>query len=187
MLEDSESDADLVTDELERAGMQIVTERVDSQDTFTAALREFSPDVVLAERTLGRFGAPDALAVVRSITPATPMIVVSDTLDESCCVSCVRAGIEDLVLKADLSRLPAAIDNALSVRRRLSTLSPRQLQVLRLVSEGNTTREIARRLRLSAKTVDTHRGEAMRRLDIHDVVSLVRFAIRVGIVEVENI
>ncbi|MGZ8398538.1 MAG: response regulator transcription factor [Gemmatimonadales bacterium] len=53
------------------------------------------------------------------------------------------------------------------------------------VTAGHTTREIARRLKLSAKTVESHRGEVMKRLGMHDVVALVRFAIRVGLVPPE--
>jgi DNA-binding NarL/FixJ family response regulator len=67
------------------------------------------------------------------------------------------------------------------VRRPLHALTDRQIQVLKLVSEGHRTREIAKRLGLSTKTVESHRGEIMKRLRIHDVVSLVRYAIRVGL------
>jgi DNA-binding NarL/FixJ family response regulator len=84
-------------------------------------------------------------------------------------------------MKEDLSRLAPAIISALSVRRRLERVTPRQLQVLQLVAEGHSTREIARRLKLSVKTVETHRGEMMKRLGIHDVVALVRYAVRVGL------
>jgi two-component system, NarL family, response regulator LiaR len=54
--------------------------------------------------------------------------------------------------------------------------------VLQLIAAGNSTREVARRLRLSVKTVETHRAQVMKRLDIHDLASLVRYAVRVGIV-----
>ena len=53
------------------------------------------------------------------------------------------------------------------------------------MAEGHTTREIAGRLKLSAKTVETHRGEVMKRLGIHDVVGLVRYAVRIGLVPPE--
>ena len=56
------------------------------------------------------------------------------------------------------------------------------MEVLRLVADGHRTRQIATRLKLSVKTVESHRGEIMRRLGIHDVVGLVRYAIRVGLV-----
>jgi DNA-binding NarL/FixJ family response regulator len=64
----------------------------------------------------------------------------------------------------------------------LHALTDRQIQVLKLVTEGHRTREVAKRLGLSIKTVESHRGEIMKRLRIHDVVSLVRYAIRVGLI-----
>lgn len=63
-----------------------------------------------------------------------------------------------------------------------AALSPRQREVLQLVAEGHSTKEIARRLDLSVKTVDTHRSQLMKQLDIHEVAGLVRYAMRVGLV-----
>jgi DNA-binding NarL/FixJ family response regulator len=94
----------------------------------------------------------------------------------------IRAGAEDVILKTQTRGLEALIGNALAVRRPLHALTDRQIQVLKLVSEGHRTREIAKRLGLSVKTVESHRSEIMKRLSIHDVVSLVRYAIRVGLV-----
>ena len=71
------------------------------------------------------------------------------------------------------------------MRRPLDKLSPRQVEVLRLVAQGHPTREIARRLELSVKTIETHRAETMKRLGIHDVAGLVRYAVRVGLVSPE--
>ena len=64
----------------------------------------------------------------------------------------------------------------------LERLSPRQREVLQLIAEGRTTQEIAHRLNLSVKTVDTHRTQLMDRLDIHNIAGLVRYAIRVGLI-----
>jgi DNA-binding NarL/FixJ family response regulator len=61
-------------------------------------------------------------------------------------------------------------------------LSPRQREILQLIAESNSTKDIAQKLHLSVKTVDTHRTELMKRLDIHDVSGLVRYAIRSGLV-----
>lgn len=61
-------------------------------------------------------------------------------------------------------------------------LTPRQLEILRLVAESQSTKEIARRLDLSVKTVDTHRSRLMNQLDIHDVAGLVRYAMRTGLI-----
>ena len=67
----------------------------------------------------------------------------------------------------------------------LDLLSPRQREILQLLAEGHSNKEIAQVLGLSVKTVETHRKELMDRLDLHDVASLVRYAIRMGIVKVD--
>jgi RNA polymerase sigma factor (sigma-70 family) len=66
-----------------------------------------------------------------------------------------------------------------------ASLSPRQREVLRLIAEGRTTKQIAQALEISVKTVETHRAQLMERLGIHDVAGLVRYAIIVGLIEVE--
>ena len=70
-------------------------------------------------------------------------------------------------------------------RDQYKTLSPRQKEVLRLIAEGRTTKQIAQVLKISVKTVETHRAQLMERLDIHDVAGLVRYAILIGLIEVE--
>ena len=61
-------------------------------------------------------------------------------------------------------------------------LTPRQREVLQMVAEGNSSKEIARKLNLSVKTVDMHRSQLMTALDIHDIAGLVRYAIRTGLI-----
>jgi DNA-binding NarL/FixJ family response regulator len=186
LLEDDPADAELVADAMLRGGMTVVTERVDSHEGFSRALREFVPDVVLSDHALSQFDARAALAVLQEIRPTAPLIVVAGALDEGTAAACVRAGAEDFVLKGNLARLAPAIESALAVRRRLERLTPRQIEVLRFMAIGRTTPEIARELGLSAKTIETHRGEIMKRVGIHDIVGLVRYAIRVGLVPPES-
>lgn len=181
VIEDSEADAELINSELQRSGMMTMTGRVDSVEAFTAALHTFAPDVVLSDHPLAQF-EPCALDIMRSVCPATPFIIVADALTGAQSVAAIRNGVEDLVLKPSLSRLPASISDALAIRRPLHTLTERQIEVLGLVAEGHRTRSIADRLGLSIKTVESHRGAIMKRLRVHDVVSLVRYAIRVGLV-----
>ena len=71
-------------------------------------------------------------------------------------------------------------------RAALDPLTPRQREILQLIAEGHSTRDIATRLGLSVKTVESHRAQLMDRLDIHDVPGLVRFAIRAGLVSAES-
>jgi DNA-binding NarL/FixJ family response regulator len=61
-------------------------------------------------------------------------------------------------------------------------LTPRQREILQLIAEGHTTKQIARRLHIGVKTVETHRAQLMERLDIHNIAGLVRYAIRSGII-----
>jgi len=182
MLENSEADAELVRQELSRAGLAAVTTRVDSEAAFAAALREFEPDIVLSDHSLEAFDASAALCLVRNVRPRTPLIILSATLNGEKTVACLRAGVEDVILKGNLSRLANSILHAVSVRRPLHKLTPRQIEVLRMVATGHRTRDIADRLKLSVKTVESHRGEVMKRLEMHDVVSLVRYAVRVGLI-----
>ena len=63
-------------------------------------------------------------------------------------------------------------------------LTPRQREVLQLIAEGHSSKEIARRLDLSVKTVETHRSQLMKQLDIHEVTGLVRYAMRLGLVPI---
>jgi DNA-binding NarL/FixJ family response regulator len=184
LLEDNDTDAGLISHQLERFGVSTVVERVDSEESFTAALRSFGPDVVLSEHSVDHFDSLGALEILRAVRPMAPFIIVTDSVADADAQTCaaIRAGAEDLIFKTKLSGLDAAISDALAVRRPLHKLSERQVQVLRLVAEGLRTREIANQLGLSVKTVESHRGEIMKRLGIHDVVSLTRYAIRVGLV-----
>ena len=68
----------------------------------------------------------------------------------------------------------------------LDLLTPRQREILQLVAEGGSTKEIAHRLGLSVKTIEAHRSQLMERLGIHDVPGLVRFAVRAGLVSADR-
>jgi DNA-binding NarL/FixJ family response regulator len=182
LLENSEADVELIKHELSRAGLAPVTKRVDTEEAFASALPEFAPDIVLLDHSAALVDARDALRLLRRLRPVTPLIVVSGSLNGEKTVACVRAGVEDVILKSHLSRLPISISHAVSIRRPLHRLTPRQIEVLRMVADGHRTREIANRLKLSVKTVESHRGEVMKRLGMHDVVSLVRYAFRVGLI-----
>jgi DNA-binding NarL/FixJ family response regulator len=124
--------------------------------------------------------------VLQAVRPTAALIVVAGALDEAALVAYLRAGAADLVLKHNLTRLAAAVEAAVAQRRPLQALSPRQLEVLRLVASGCTTGDIAQRLKLSVKTVEAHRAEVMRRLDIHNLAGVVRFAIRVGLISAQS-
>ncbi|HEY5020930.1 MAG TPA: response regulator transcription factor [Gemmatimonadaceae bacterium] len=182
MLDDSEADAELIRRELNQAGLPTVSERVNCENSFAAALENFAPDVVLSDYSLAHFDARSALALLLRVRPTTPLIIVTGCFNGDKAIAWLRAGAEDLIIKSNLSRLASSITDAVHLRRPLDKLTPRQIEVLRMVAEGRRTREIAACLKLSVKTVESHRGEIMKRLEIHDVMSLVRYALRVGLV-----
>ena len=182
LIENSKPEFELIKAQLEKSGISALIECVDTENGFVTALKGFAPDVVLSDYPLAQFDADAALKVLRELSPTTPLIVVTESLNGDTSVAFVRAGVEDLVLKRNLGRLAASIENAVNLRQPLEKLTRRQLEVLKLVAEGRRTREIAKQLRLSEKTVESHRGEVMKRLDLPDVVRLVHYAVRVGLI-----
>jgi len=183
LVDQSAADAELVLNELRQAGMQVSAQRVESEDALISSLHEFGPDVVLSEHTLPELDFRATLGVVHSICPATPLIVVvGGWLKADHTGACVRAGAETVISKKNLAPLAAAISAALDARSSLEKLTPRQIEVMRLVARGLRTRDIAERLKLSVKTVESHRQEVMRRLDLGNMADLVRYAVRVGLV-----
>ena len=187
LLQESERDAELITKELASSGMTITALRVNSAETFASALLSFAPDVVISDHSLKHFDSCAALEILRSLRPTVPFIIVSQALTGRQSVAAIRAGAEDIVLNTSLSRLSSAMKDGLVVRQPLQKLTERQVEVLQLVTQGYRTRAIAERLGLSVKTVESHRGEIMKRLHVHDVASLVRYAVRVGLVAASGI
>jgi DNA-binding NarL/FixJ family response regulator len=154
---------------------------VNNRGAFTAALQSFAPDVLLADSGVPGFPALEALQLLREHLPPTPLILVCGVL-EPAGLQCLKAGAADLLLKREVARLGPAIQAALEVRAPLGRLSTRQCAVLRRLAAGQSTKGIASELQISVKTIETHRAEAMKRLGIHDLAGLVRYAIQVGIV-----
>lgn len=182
LLEDSAADAELVVEALTRADLTVTAERVQTEAAFVAALARFRPDLVLSDHAPGMCDAQAALEVLRAQQPGTPFIVLTRAVREDVTAGWLRAGAENVVWKENLRRLRPAVETALQLREPLHRLSRRQLEILRLVAEGRSTRSIARELKLSIKTIETHRAAGMRRLGVHGRVGLVRYAVRVGLI-----
>jgi diguanylate cyclase (GGDEF)-like protein len=126
LTEDVVSDAELEVRELKRAGLRISHLITDTEETFTNALRDFSPDVILSDFSMPSFDGMSALAIARAIRPETPFIFVSGTIGEEYAIRALKNGATDYVLKSNLVRLPAAVERALAdaeQRRRLARLS----------------------------------------------------------------
>ncbi len=161
--------------------LTVIQEETDTADSFAATLLRLEPNVIVAPAT-SESSALETLRISQELCPAAPVILIVDSIDESATVAAVRAGAEGIILQSNMQRLRNVIDRALEVRKPLTTLSRRQIEVLRLVASGNTTRVIAETLGLSVKTIESHRTALMKRLGVHDVTALVRFAVRVGFV-----
>lgn len=181
LLEDDPRDAELVTYALEHLAPRCTVLRVDSQQAFASALDTFVPDVILSDHGMADFNALEALRLAQARLPEAPFLLVAGAFEQTTS-ACLRSGASDFIRKSDLSRLGSAITMAVKLRAPLRRLSRRQRQVLQMLAIGCSTREIARRLRLSVKTVETHRAQVMHRTGIHDVAGLVRYAVRVGLV-----
>jgi two-component system response regulator NreC len=92
-------------------------------------------------------------------------------------------GVAARVMKDYVRRVQGARDDEPAAA---GELTPRELEVLRLVAEGHTNQAIADRLGLSRKTVDVHRTNLMRKLDLHDVTELVKYALKRGLISLEG-
>ena len=172
-------------------------------------VRELGPDLVLMDIGMPRLNGFEATARISEEFPRTKVIVLSQYDDEVTARRAVKSGAKGYVLKGTaVEELFAAIRAVCRGQSYfvspvgdylatwaasgtpdadpVATLSLRQREVLQLIAEGLSTKEIAYRLKLSSSTVDTHRTELMRRLNLHDVASLVRFAIRQGMTRVER-
>jgi DNA-binding NarL/FixJ family response regulator len=182
LVADDAARASVVTAGLQQAGWTIDSLQASTSEAFTEAVNSFAPEIVLSAPFPGDFDVFEALSILAGARPGCPLLVVTDSIDAQAAVAVVRAGAEDIVTLSDADRLACAVESALHVRHRLNLLSPRQRQVLALVARGNTSPEIATRLNISVKTVETHRGELMKRIGARDVVGLVHYALRVGLV-----
>jgi len=114
LLEDSALDAELVTEALKEAGLEVMAERVASPGDFTKAIQEGGWDLILADYILPGFDGLSALADARERCPETPFVFVSGALGEEVAVEALKRGATDYVLKQKLERLPVTVMRALA-------------------------------------------------------------------------
>ena len=180
-LVDDPRDVENISRALEQSTPSWVVHTVGSEAAYTEALETFAPDVIIATDPRPELGAMEALRLAQRRRPGSPFLIVAAECDHAA-LEALKAGAADFVRKNDLTRLAPAILGALDARTPLRKLSNRQLEVLQLLSSGRSTKNIAERLNLSVKTVETHRAQVMKRLGIRELAGLVRYSIHVGLV-----
>ena len=197
---------------LEKAeDIDVVAEAEDGIEAVELAER-LAPDVVVMDITMPRLHGAEATELIRARRAATQVVVLSMHADEAVVRRALRRGARAYVLKRAVgdelllavravSRgetylsppiASSILDEFLSLSGQLGEsntlelLTPRERQVLQLLAEGGTNSVIAEDLIVSVKTVEKHRASVMSKLDIHDLAGLVRFAIRQGLVSVDE-
>jgi DNA-binding NarL/FixJ family response regulator len=186
-------------------GVEVVGEASNGYDALRL-IGQHQPTVVLMDIGMAGMSGLEVMAQVAQSFPDIRVIMLSMHAHEEFVLQALRSGAAGYLLKdAGTAELELAIraiargETYLSpavsrhvvgeyMRRVGSTpigldqLTPRQREILRLIAQGHTTKEIAQQLAISVKTVETHRAQLMERLDIYDVARLVRYAIRLGLV-----
>ncbi len=174
------------------------------------AVQTDAPDLVLMDIAMPELNGLDATSRIVKESPATRVILLSMHANEEYLQQALQSGALGYLLKgAELAELelaiktvsrgesyltPAVAKYAIEAYREksdgptgpLAKLSMRQREILQLIAEGHTTKDMAQRLNVSVKTVETHRAHLMERLEIHDVPGLVRFAVRVGLIQPDS-
>jgi len=117
ILEDNPPDSELMERQLKKAGITFTSRRVDTRSGFIQALKSFKPDLILADYTLPKFNAMQALEMTRKKFPFLSFILVTGSIGEEKAVACLRAGADDYLLKDHLARLGEAVRIAMENRR----------------------------------------------------------------------
>lgn len=188
--------------------VEIVGETGDGREALEL-IRQHRPDVALLDITMPSLTGLEVAARVANEMQNVRIIILSMHTTEDYIARAVRAGVSGYLLKnADPVELELALRAAVNgqmymsptvskqlvddyLRRMGSDAGPeeqltaRQREILQLIAEGKSTKDIAVTLDLSIKTVETHRKDLMDRLGIHDVAGLVRYAIRAGIIKAD--
>jgi len=187
---------------------EVVGEAEDGRDAIRCVVTE-KPDVILLDLSMPRMSGLEAIKEIKRQRPETKIVVLTVHKTEEYILATLEAGADGYVLKdATHSELVLAIMNALQGKRYLSpgisekviggylegkkalktqstwdTLTQREREILKLIAEGNKNKEIADYLYISLKTVEKHRTNLMKKLDLHNVASLTAFAIEKGLIE----
>jgi len=188
-------------------GFEVCDEAVDGREAVEKAKRSL-PDVVILDIGMPGLNGFDAARQIKKVSPASEVLILTMHESEQVIGEVLAAGARGYVLKSDAGRdLVTAVEalsrhktfftssvaemvlqkylegNPESLSHETSTLTPREREVVQLVAEGRTNKEVATALNISVKTAETHRTNIMRKLDCHSLSELVRYAIRNKIID----
>lgn len=187
---------------------EVCAEASDGREAAECASR-LTPDVILLDIGMPNLNGLDAARQILSTNPDARILILTVHDSEQVVREVLDVGASGFLLKSDAGRDLLAAVEALQRRRTFFTssvaqmivegylrphkegdasrqcvLTPREREVIQLVAEGKTTKEVAMALNLSVKTAETHRTNLMRKLDLHSVAALTLYAVRNGIVHI---
>lgn len=178
--------------------------------TAVELARKFQPDVVVLDISMPQLNGVEAARQIRKASPATEVLILTIADSETLVRDVLEAGARGFILKTDAARLLIAAVEALAAHKPFFTgrvaelvlggfldpaqagtqpdgaggrLSPREREIAQLLAEAKTNKEVAHHLGVSVKTIDAHRANIMRKLNLHSVAELVRYAIREKLIE----
>lgn len=197
---------------LDIPGYAVVGEASDGSQLLEM-VEQLAPDIVLLDISMKETGGLEALQRLKRVRPQSKVLILSMHTDPALIMQALESGAHGYLLKdTTATELEHALEALRNNERYLSpaiahtvinqaltrtqknppevadshNLTARQLEILRLIVRGKSTREIANGLGLSIKTVETHRSQIMKRLQIYDVAGLVLFAVREQIISLDD-
>jgi len=192
-----------------QAGWKACAQAVNGRQAVELA-RQFKPDVVVMDIGMAELNGIEATRQIRKVCPQTEVLILTLQESEDLIREALLAGARGFILKTDAARLLKVAIEALlegepfftgkvsdlvlrgffdpeeaikSGASAQSRLTPREREIVQLLAEGRTGKEVAMKLAVSVKTIEAHRANVMRKLNIHSVAELVRYAVRNKMVE----
>lgn len=191
------------------ADIDVVAEASNGREALDL-IAQHRPDIILMDISMPGLNGLEATRRVVKEHPEVRVVVLSMHTGEDYVLQALRAGAAGYVLKGSpphelelaiqsvargeiflspaISKhvIDAYLTRTADKTSPLENLTPRQREILQLIAEGKSSKEIARLLDTSVKTIESHRASLMERLDIHDLAGLVRYAIRHGLISIEE-
>jgi len=191
-------------------GWEVCGEAADGREAVDKC-KQLKPDLLILDICMPKLNGVDTARQILKATPSQRILIFTDVDSEQVIRECLEAGVRGWLWKSDETRnlilavealqsyrtffTPRVAELVLngylqtSHRRSAETiaakLSPREREFVQLLSEGNTSKEVASMLHITVKTAETHRTNMMRKLGIHSIAELVLYAVRNSIVQVQ--